>query len=79
MGMMCAAVGELDAAFEWFEKSFGEKNHWLLWFGTEPKLEMLRRDRRYFELFRLMNNPLIEKQERATGGETKKNDRLSAL
>ena len=62
LGMSHVAIGEIDAAFVYFEKAFEEKNHWLLWFGTEVKLDVIRGDERYFELFEKMNNPLIEKQ-----------------
>ena len=66
------AVGEIDRAFEYFEKAYQERSHWLLWFGTEPKFDSIRDDERYIELFRRMNNPLIEKQiSRPTSGEGK--------
>ncbi|HSK70912.1 MAG TPA: tetratricopeptide repeat protein, partial [Pyrinomonadaceae bacterium] len=56
------AIGETDKAFGFFEKSLEEQSHWLLWFGTEPKFDSIRSDERYFDLFKRMNNPLIEKQ-----------------
>jgi serine/threonine protein kinase/tetratricopeptide (TPR) repeat protein len=52
------ALGDHDKAFEYLEKSFAERDNWLLWFATEPKLDPLRRDPRFNELFRRTNNPL---------------------
>jgi eukaryotic-like serine/threonine-protein kinase len=74
IAMSYLAVGETDLAFGYFEKACEEKSHWLLWFGTEPLLDSVRHDQRYFELFRRLNNPLIEKQlaERNNGEDEKK-------
>ncbi len=63
LGAAHVAVGDLDAAFDYFEKSFEENNQWLMWFGTEAKFDALRMDERYFRLFERANNPLIEKQK----------------
>jgi serine/threonine protein kinase/tetratricopeptide (TPR) repeat protein len=57
MAMAHAALDERDAAFGLFEKAFAERDHWLLWFRTEPKLEPLRSEARYAELLRRMNHP----------------------
>jgi len=49
--------GNHDKAFYYLEKSFAERDNWLLWFATEPKLDPLRRDPRFnsiqilFDLF----------------------------
>jgi TolB-like protein/Flp pilus assembly protein TadD len=61
LGMAHTALGEFDAAFDYFEQSFNEDDPWMLWFGVEPMLEDLRRDARYADLLRRMNNPLAEK------------------
>ncbi|MGB7923981.1 MAG: protein kinase, partial [Pyrinomonadaceae bacterium] len=58
MAMAHAALDERDAAFELFERACAERDHWLIWFGTEPKLDPLRSDPRFIKLFRQMNNPL---------------------
>ncbi len=52
------ALGELDAAFELFEKVFAERDPWVVWFGTEPKLESVRGDARFHRLFEQTGNPL---------------------
>ena len=58
IAMSYIALGDHDAAFEYFEKAFAEHDPWLMWFGTEPKLDPLRGDPRYKKLFRQTNNPL---------------------
>jgi serine/threonine protein kinase/tetratricopeptide (TPR) repeat protein len=58
MAMAHAALDERDTAFEWFERAFAERDHWLLWFCTEPKLDPLRSDPRFSRLLRQLNNPL---------------------
>ncbi len=54
---------ERDAAFEWLEKAFDERNEWLVWLGTEPKFDSLREDPRYFALLERMNNPIAKQQK----------------
>jgi tetratricopeptide (TPR) repeat protein len=57
MAMAHAALDERDVAFGLFEKAFADRDHWLLWFRTEPKLEPLRSDPRFAELSRQLNHP----------------------
>lgn len=57
MAMAHVALGEFDAAFEWFDKGLRERDQWFIWVGTEPKLDALRNDARFRELFKLTNNP----------------------
>src|SRR5215218_8550426 len=59
--MAHAALGDADAAFDYFEQSFAEDDPWMLWFGVEPMLDVLRPDARYYEMLRRLNNPLAEK------------------
>ena len=54
LGMAYAALGERDAAFAEFEKAFNENEPWMLWFGTEPMLDLLRDDSRVEDLLRRM-------------------------
>lgn len=58
LAMAYVALDNHDAAFECLEMAFAERDNWLLWFGTEPKLDPLRADPRFMKLFRTMNNPL---------------------
>jgi len=45
------AIGETDKAFHYLERAIDEKNHWLLWLGTEPKLDSIRSDERFEKLY----------------------------
>ena len=40
--MAHVALGELDAAFPEFERAIEERDPWMFWFGTDPKLRHLR-------------------------------------
>lgn len=62
IAMSYTALGEIDAAFEWFEKSIEERDEWMIWFGTDIKLDALRNDARYLEILRKTNNPIITRQ-----------------
>ena len=68
-GMACAAIGEIDKAFEWFERSAEIHDEWMTWFGTEPKLDVLRKDPRYFKLLEKTNNPIIAAQTKIVSGD----------
>ncbi|HEX8748379.1 MAG TPA: protein kinase [Pyrinomonadaceae bacterium] len=58
MALSYAALDEREAAFEFLEKAADERDHWLLWLGTEPKLDTLRADSRFKELFRQTKAPM---------------------
>ncbi len=62
VAMCCVAVGEIDLAFEWFEKSIEERNEFMIWFGTDVKLEPIRRDPRYLKLLKRTKNPIASEQ-----------------
>jgi tetratricopeptide (TPR) repeat protein len=55
--MAHVALEEYDTAFEHFEQMFAERDPWITWFGTEPKLDVLRGDPRFVKLFRSTGNP----------------------
>ncbi len=60
IAMCYVAVGEYDAAFEWFERGLTEGNEWLIWFGVEPKLDPIRHDPRYLRILQATNNPIAD-------------------
>jgi serine/threonine protein kinase/tetratricopeptide (TPR) repeat protein len=58
VAMCYTAIGDVDKAFQWFERAVEDRNEWMVWFGVEPKLDPLRTDPRYLELLRKVNNPM---------------------
>ncbi|HKS30242.1 MAG TPA: protein kinase [Pyrinomonadaceae bacterium] len=67
LAMAHAALGEREEALKLFEQAFDDRDHWILWFGTEPKLDTLRSDERFKELFRRTKNPLSGVTETGRG------------
>jgi TolB-like protein/Flp pilus assembly protein TadD len=64
VGMSLLGAGEVDHAFEFFRAAQAEKSAWMVWWGTEPKLDGIRSDERYWELLRESGNPIIDILER---------------
>lgn len=60
IAMCYVAVRDYDKAFAWFERSVAEGNEWMIWFGSEPKLDPLRDDPRYMKLLEATHNPLAD-------------------
>jgi len=52
IAMTYLAVGEIDAAFVYLEKTVDEYSAWTNWLATEPKLKILHNDKRYDELLK---------------------------
>jgi serine/threonine protein kinase/tetratricopeptide (TPR) repeat protein len=52
------ALGYHDEALTSLEKAVAERDPWLVWLGTETKLDPLRKDPRFLKLFKDTNNPL---------------------
>lgn len=62
------AVGDRGRALELIRQAIDETNAWILWLGTEPKLDDMRNDEGYKELLRRTQNPIYDvlyKDERA--------------
>ncbi|HEX8566868.1 MAG TPA: protein kinase [Pyrinomonadaceae bacterium] len=62
LAMCCAALGDRDRAFEFFNRAIEEHNMWLVWLATEPKLDPLRDDERFNELLRKTNRPHLARR-----------------
>ena len=58
LAMAHLALGDHEQAFVFLDKASEERDPWLVWFGTEPKLDPLRTDARFAKIFRATNNPL---------------------
>lgn len=63
LAMAHTALGERDEAFKHFNQAFDEAESWMQWFGTEPMLAPLHDDKRFVELLKRMNNPLVARFE----------------
>lgn len=55
------AEGDFDKAFKWLEKAVEDRDEWLMWLSTEPKLDSIRNDPRFFSLLERTNNPRLDK------------------
>jgi hypothetical protein len=64
LAMVHATIGDLDAAFRYFEQSFAEGDAWTIWFGTEPKLRSIHGDPRFMALLRRMNPEMADRLSR---------------
>ena len=42
LAMSYVALGNHDAAFEFLEMAFAERDNWLMWFGTETRFTAWR-------------------------------------
>ncbi|MBD0324791.1 MAG: hypothetical protein ICV68_00070 [Pyrinomonadaceae bacterium] len=52
IALIYCGLGELEKAFEWLEKTFLERDAWLIWMRVEPQLDPLRSDPRFANLLR---------------------------
>jgi tetratricopeptide (TPR) repeat protein len=58
VAMAQMALGNQDEALKLLDTAVAERDPWLVWLGTEAKLDPLRNDARFVEIFRSTNNPL---------------------
>lgn len=58
IALICAAMGEHERAFEWFDRAFEERSGWLPYLNTEPRLDHLRSDPRFKALIVRIGLPL---------------------
>ena len=49
-----AGLGQKDKAFEWLEKSFKERDHWLTYIKKSPLVDNLRSDPRFPKMLKRM-------------------------
>ena len=52
MALVSAGLGENDAAFEWLERAYDDRDVWLVWLKREPRFDVLRSDPRFEHLLR---------------------------
>jgi Flp pilus assembly protein TadD len=52
VALIYCALGERERALEWLEKTYAERDAWLIWISVEPQLDPLRTDARFQDLLR---------------------------
>jgi hypothetical protein len=50
IGLVHAALGEIDAALSELVRGVEERDVWMVWLGVEPRFDSLRRDERFVKL-----------------------------
>jgi TolB-like protein/Flp pilus assembly protein TadD len=50
IGVIDGTLGELDSAFEWFDRAVKERSGWMAYFRVDPRLDALRADSRAAQL-----------------------------
>jgi serine/threonine protein kinase/Tol biopolymer transport system component len=56
-------LGEQDEAFSCLEKAYEDRDAWMMWLGTEPKLAELHSDPRFIDLLRRVGLGSAERKE----------------
>ena len=54
IAVVYGGLGERDKAFEWIEKSFKERDHWLVYLKVSPIVDNLRSDPRFPKILKRM-------------------------
>jgi DNA-binding winged helix-turn-helix (wHTH) protein/lipoprotein NlpI len=57
LALVHAGLGETDSTFDWLDRAFAERSHWLVWLRLDPRWKTLRSDRRFAELVRRVGYP----------------------
>jgi TolB-like protein/Tfp pilus assembly protein PilF len=55
MALIYAALDEIDQAFECLEEAFKDRDQWLVFLKVEPRLDVLRRYRRFHDMLLRLN------------------------
>ncbi|MDT4955590.1 MAG: eukaryotic-like serine/threonine-protein kinase [Acidobacteriota bacterium] len=63
-------LGERDEAFACLEKACEERDAWMMWLGTEPKLAELHSDPRFIDLLRRVGLGSMERKELSEDAQT---------
>jgi serine/threonine-protein kinase len=58
LGLIHAALGELDRAFEWLARAVHERSGWIAYLRVDPRIESLRTDPRFDNLHSAAAKPI---------------------
>jgi tetratricopeptide (TPR) repeat protein len=59
IGLIYAALNEIDKAFEWLEKACQERTNVMVWLYPDPAVDPLRSDPRFLDLMRRIGLPNV--------------------
>jgi hypothetical protein len=65
--LVYAGLGETDRAFEWLDRAYEDRMHWLVMLRIEPQLDSLRTDPHFAALLRRLGLEEINKHGSAQG------------
>ena len=54
VAVIYVGLGDKDQTFEWLERAYQDRSHWLIWLKIDPRFDSLRSDPRYQDLLRRM-------------------------
>jgi len=57
IGTIHLELGEKDEALHWYEKAYEDRSQCMPYLGVDPRLDPIRSDKRYQDLFRRMKFP----------------------
>jgi hypothetical protein len=52
-----AGLGQKGEAFDWIDRAFEERSHWLVWLRLDPRWKNLRQDPRFATLIERLKYP----------------------
>jgi len=57
VALVHSALGDNDRAFEWLNRGYEGRSHWLVWLGRDPRWKQIRPDPRFAELMKRVGLP----------------------
>ena len=57
MALVYAGLGEKTKVYEWLNKAYDERSHWLVWLKTDPRWDEFRSDPQFAELLARISLP----------------------
>jgi DNA-binding winged helix-turn-helix (wHTH) protein len=57
VALIHAGLGHRDEAFQWLEKAFDERSHWLVWLRLDPRWKNIRDDPRFAAMVERLKYP----------------------